>query len=81
MLDPDLHDELKALAAAIPGASVSGLINGGIRPAVPYFARVRQALADNNAERVKSIMGEMIGSALLDVHTAEKEKGGKEKVT
>jgi hypothetical protein len=78
MLDTDLHDELKALAAVMPGGSVSGFINDGMRAGLPYFARIRDALAATDNERALATINEMIGSAITSIHTVQAKRAEKE---
>lgn len=68
-IDIDLHDELQKTVAVIPGTSVSGLINDGIKATMPFLAEIRKAMEEENEERAMSALANMVGSAVLGIHT------------
>lgn len=77
-MDPDLHEELQKTAAVIPGTSVSGLINDGIRATMPYLVEIRKAIEEDSEERVRQAVTSMVGSAVLGIHTQPESNTGKD---
>lgn len=78
-LEPDLHEELKAYVAVVPGASVSGLVNDVLMPLIPDLRAVRTAIEDGDEIALREALERMIGASILRAqYTTKRESDEKE---
>lgn len=78
-MDADLHDELKAYAAVVPGASISGMINDFLVPMIPDFKSVRTAISSGDNEALRGALEKMVGASIMRAqYTMQREREEKE---
>jgi hypothetical protein len=87
-LDAEMHDRLKAVLGAIPGASVSHFFNDVMVRAVPTLEEMLKAANAGDVNAIRSLFGLVLADGASEIttgvnllHKAFQERQGGEETT